>query len=64
VATNNARKWSPRSQERKEKTIGLGAFNTLELTGMHASCLLPGIAGPVMNLDTRAKGKKSARSMF
>jgi predicted acylesterase/phospholipase RssA len=32
-----------------------GAFSTLdELTDcMHASCLLPGIAGPVMNLDRR-----------
>jgi predicted acylesterase/phospholipase RssA len=50
---------------KSEKAIVLdyqsGAFATLEeLTDcMHASCLLPGIAGPVMNLDTRAlKGQK------
>lgn len=50
---------------KSEKAIVLdmesGAFETLEeLTDcMHASCLLPGIAGPVMNLDTRAlKGEK------
>ena len=39
-----------------------GAFSNLEeLTNcMHASCLLPGIAGPLMNLDTRyLNGKKA-----
>jgi len=32
-----------------------GSFNTLEELArcMHASCLLPGIAGPILNLDTR-----------
>ena len=45
---------------KSEKAIVLdmesGAFETLEeLTNcMHASCLLPGIAGPLMNFDTRA----------
>jgi predicted patatin/cPLA2 family phospholipase len=50
---------------KSEKAIVLdmksSAFETLEeLTDcMHASCLLPGIAGPLMNLDTRAlKGEK------
>ena len=48
---------------KSEKSIVLdydkGSFETLsELTDcMHASCLLPGIAGPVMNMDLRAVGK-------
>lgn len=48
---------------KSEKSIVLdyekGSFETLsELTDcMHASCLLPGIAGPVMNMDRRAIGK-------
>jgi hypothetical protein len=54
---------------KSEKAVVLnmenGGFSTLEeLTDcMHASCLLPGIAGPVMNLDTRAiKDKGSAKT--
>ena len=37
-----------------------GDFQTLdELSDcMHASCLLPGIAGPLMNLNTKAGGRK------
>lgn len=53
------------SDLKAEKSLALdmegGYFNSLsELTDcMHASCLLPGIAGPVMNLDRRAIGKRS-----
>jgi predicted acylesterase/phospholipase RssA len=55
---------------KSEKAIVLDmkghCFETLEeLTDcMHASCLLPGIAGPLMNLDTRAlKGQKVPKKL-